>query len=477
LYGEGAHSLTIGDCDGDGFDEIVYGSAILDHDGVTVLRTGAGHGDALHLADMDPDREGLEIFMVHEETNSSYKWDATFRDARTGEILWGNAQSGHDIGRGLAANISSDFRGYEVWPNAYYNGSTRANKTFTCTGEIAIEGKVPSSNFSIYWDGDLLDELFDGGYDSSSGKSSPAITKRNNALSSNSATWNLYNYSNAQSCNSTKATPNLQADLFGDWREEIILHDGNTESDLLIFSTTIPTDYRVNTLMQDRQYRVAIAWQNVGYNQPPHLSYNLEEAFNTAGAITVNGGALNQVIYLGDEIQTIGFTVIRATGVKIEGLPEGMTYSFDPATLTGTISGTPNAEGEFTFTITTTGAEEDQNATITGTIKVRMNTSIELVAHYPFEKVGETTPNSILGEIATANGGNGEAVEGKRGNALSLNGSNRYVQEGYDLIDFGSNSFTIELWMNSTAADKNCYLLNKGVISPNNGSGNWYGIE
>ncbi len=480
LYGEGAHSLTIGDCDGDGFDEIVYGSAILDHDGVKVLRTGAGHGDALHLADMDPDREGLEIFMVHEEKKSPYKWDATFRDARTGEILWGNPQSAHDIGRGLAANISSKFRGYEVWPNAWYANSSdtsRANKTFTCTGEIAIDGKVPSSNFRIYWDGDLLDELFDGKYNSSAGKSYPIIEKRSENLNGTAASWVFSSYSNAGSTNGTKATPNLQADLFGDWREEIILHDQETESDLLIFSTTIPTDYRVNTLMQDRQYRVSIAWQNCGYNQPPHLSYNLEEAFNTVGAITVNGGALNQVIYLGDEIQTIGFTVIRATGVKIEGLPEGMTYSFDPATLSGSISGAPKAEGEYAFTITTTGAEEDQNATISGTIKVRLNTSIELVAHYPFEKVGETTPNSILGEIATANGGNGEAVEGKRGNALSLNGSNRYVQESYDLIDFGSNSFTIELWMNSTAVDKNCYLLNKGVISPNNGSGNWYGIE
>lgn len=465
-YGEGAHSLTVGDVDGDGKDEIVYGAACIDHDGSLLYRTGAGHGDALHLAQMIPDREGLQVFMPHEETGAAFKYDTEIRDAKTGEILHFEPQSGVDIGRGMAANISSKFRGYEYWSstnNVFNNG-------------VLVSTKRPACNFRIYWDGDLLDELFDGRYDSNSGACTPTISKRNENLTggSNLITFDKWT---ARSCNTTKATPCLQADLFGDWREELILWDGTNSTDLLVFSTSIPTDYRVNTLMQDRQYRVAIAWQNCAYNQPPHLSYNLEEAFNTAGAITVNGGALNQVIYLGDEIQTIGFTVIRATGVKIEGLPEGMTYSFDPATLTGTISGTPNAEGEFTFTITTTGAEEDQNATISGTIKVRLNTSIELVAHYPFEKVGETTPNSILGEIATANGGNGEAVEGKRGNALSLNGSNRYVQEGYDLIDFGSNSFSIELWMNSTAADKNCYLLNKGVISPNNGSGNWYGIE
>lgn len=474
LYGEGAHSLTIGDCDGDGFDEIVYGAAILDHDGVKVLRTGAGHGDALHMSDMDPNREGLEIFMVHEESKSPYKWDATFRDARTGEIIWGDTQSAHDIGRGVAANISSLTPGYEVFFKSYRNNKTDGkSSTFDCNGNLLKES-APTMNFRIYWDGDLLDEIFDarqGDY-----ASRPVITKRNNALTSSTTLADFSTYK-AWGTNGTKATPNLQADLFGDWREELILHDGSTESDLLIFSTTIPTDYRVNTLMQDRQYRVAIAWQNVGYNQPPHLSYNLEEAFNTQGAITINSGALNQVVYLGDEAQTIEFTVKRATGVEISGLPEGMTYSFDPATLTGTISGTPNAEGEFPFTITTTGAEDGQNATLTGTIKVRKNTSIELVAFYPFEIVGETTPNHINGEKATANGGNGEALEGKRGKALSLNGSNRYVQESYDLIDFGDKSFTIELWMNSTESGKNCYLLNKGVISPDLGSGNWYGIE
>lgn len=473
LYGEGAHSLTIGDCDGDGFDEIVFGAATLDHDGKTVWRTGAGHGDALHLGDFNPDHEGLEIFMVHEEQSSAYKYDATLRHAANSEMIWSAPQSGNDIGRGVIANISSLTPGYELFFK--HNGSQ--NSTFDCNGNLLKESS-PSMNFRIYWDGDLLDELFDGKYDSKNTfKSAPIVEKRNNNLSGSTTLMNFVNYSNAQSCNTTKATPNLQADLFGDWREEIILHDGNTESDLLIFSTTIPTEYRVNTLMQDRQYRVAIAWQNVGYNQPPHLSYNLEESFNTHGAITIGTGALNQVIYLGDEAQAIQFTVKRATGVEVTGLPEGMSCTFDPATLTGTITGTPAAEGEFTFTITTTGAEDDQNATMTGTIKVRKNTSIELVAFYPFETVGETTPNHINGEKATANGGNGEAIDGKRSKALSLNGSNRYVQESYSLIDFGDKSFTIELWMNSTAADKNCYLLNKGVISPDLGSGNWYGIE
>lgn len=454
-YGEGAHSLTIGDVDGDGFDEIVYGAASIDQDGTLLYRTGAGHGDALHLAQMLPDREGLQVFMPHEETSSSYKYDTEIRDAKTGEILFFEPQSGKDIGRGLAANISSKYRGYEYWSST--------NKVFNNGQQLSA--KRPSVNFRVYWDGDLLDELLDG----------TTVSKANDEITKINTLVNFNQYSNAASCNTTKATPNLQADLFGDWREEIILHDSSTESDLLIFTTTIPTDYKVPTLMQDRQYRVAVAWQNVAYNQPPHLSYNLEEAFNTHGALSIISGSLSQVIYAGDPIQPIQFKVIRATGAEIKGLPDGLNYEFDPATLIGTISGTPTSVGEYSFSIMTTGAAEDTNAMLEATINVRQNTSIELVAYYPFDKIGEDTPN-LIGGKAVSNGKTGEAVEGKKGMALKLDGTNRYVQDDYELIDFGDKSFTIELWMNSTS-DKNCYLLNKGVISPSNGSGNWYGIE
>lgn len=453
-YGEGAHSLTVGDVDGDGFDEIVYGAACIDHDGTCLYRTGAGHGDALHLTHMLPDREGLQVFMPHEETSNSYKYDTEIRDAKTGEIIFFEPQSGKDIGRGLAANVSAKYSGYEYWSST--------GKVFN-NGQQLTSAKRPSINFRVYWDGDLLDELLDG----------TKITKPNDALTSISTLVNFKQYGNAASCNSTKATPNLQADLFGDWREEVILHDESTESDLIIFTTTIPTDYRVNTLMQDRQYRVAVAWQNVAYNQPPHLSYNLEEAFNTNGAVSVTSGSLNQVIYAGDPIQPIEFKVVRATGVKIEGLPEGVSYTFDASTLTGSISGTPAAIGEYNFTITTTGAADDANTSVSGSIKVRQNTSVELIAYYPFDKAGETTPNHIRGE-AKAHGTPATTAEGRRGMALSLDGNNCYTQDGYDLIDFGDKPFTIEFWMNST--DDAAYILHKGAISSANG-GNWVGLE
>ena len=456
-YGEGAHSLTIGDVDGDGKDEIVYGAASIDHDGKLLYRTGAGHGDALHLTDMIPDRQGLEVFMPHEEKSSSYKWDTECRDARTGEIIYGEAQSGNDIGRGLAANVTSKYPGYETW--------SATNKIFN--NGVEIGSSRPSVNFRIYWDGDLLDELLDG----------TKITKPNSTMSSNSTLMNFSSYSSAASCNTTKATPNLQADLFGDWREEVILHDGSTESDLIIFTTTTPSDYKVPTLMQDRQYRVAIAWQNVAYNQPPHLSYNLEESFNTAGAVMVTAGNLNQVVDLGDAMTPIEFNVIRATGATVTGLPEGVEMTFDAATLTGKISGTPAAEGEFTFTITTTGAEEDNNGYSEGVIKVRRNTNLNLIAQFEFEKAGETTVNNIHG-AATVAGNDAAIVEGKKGNAISLGGNSYMTQEGYDALDFKSKDFTIEMWLKS--ADDGAYILQKGTMKndPAAGTtGNWVGLE
>lgn len=472
-YGEGAHSLTVGDVDGDGCDEIVYGSACIDHDGSLLYRTGAGHGDALHLGDFDPDREGLEVFMVHEEKSKTYKYDSEFRDAKTGEIIWCTAQSGNDIGRGLVGNISPNWRGYEIWPGSYFENGTKLDATFDCKGNLLVN-KRASTNFRIYWDGDLLDELFDGRYNSTSKTSAPEITKRNAALTSNANTWTFNKYDNAQSCNTTKATPNLIADILGDWREELILWDGNTSSDLLIFTTGIETKYKVPCLMQDHNYRMAIAWQNVAYNQPPHLGYYLEDAFSTDAKIKNISGATTQTIELGDEIEKIVYEYDKATGATVTGLPDGVTASVNTTDNTVTISGTPAATGAYKYVVTTTGGET--TATAEGTINVRDKVVLTPLACFPFDEVGSSTTNTVYGQ-ATATG-NPVAAEGKKNGALSLDGTAYYTQEAYDKLQLGTKDFTIEMWFKST--DDAAYLLHKGSMAANTttgATGKWFGIE
>lgn len=262
--GQGNHNLSIGDVDGDGKDEIMYGAAAIDDDGRGLFSTGWGHGDALHMTDMDPDRPGMEVFQPHESPSSYGPNAAEFRDARTGALIWGVQASG-DIGRGLALDVDPRYRGYEMWASGGTGGMYTAQQSTpnVTLGPRAIQiasGK-PSINFGVWWDGDLLRELLDG----------TTISKWNWLTGTTSS---LLSDTGIASNNSTKATPNLSADLLGDWREEVIWRETASPA-LRIYLSTIPTSHRFFTLMHDRQYREAIAWQNTGYNQPPHPSFFL----------------------------------------------------------------------------------------------------------------------------------------------------------------------------------------------------------
>ena len=290
-YAQGAHSLAVGDVDGDGRDEITYGSAAINPDGTLLYSTGLGHGDAQHLADLDPDRPGLEYYMVHEE----YPYGSDLRDARTGEILFRTLDK-EDTGRGVAADIDSRHRGYEYWcsdapvvrdikgkpVSAESSLSSQKNHEadhFRSNEKTSFRAvsRMPAMNFRIYWDGDLQDEILANGR---SPHFPPYLQKWNGSEAVALPLSNgkqLYEMGNSVSCNWSKATPNLQADLFGDWREEVIYWDKSDASHLNIFTTNFPTEYRVPTLMHDHIYRMGVAWQNVGYNQPPHLGYYLPD--------------------------------------------------------------------------------------------------------------------------------------------------------------------------------------------------------
>ncbi len=255
--GQGNHNLSISDVDGDGKDEIIFGAMTIDDDGKGLYTTKLGHGDALHVGDLDPDRPGLEVFDIQERFADA---GANFRDAKTAEVLWKKASvsagyDGEGPGRGLALNVDPRYRGSECWvAGAGITGmfDVKGNK---------IANNTPSVNFGIFWDGDLQSELLN----------STAIDKWDYLNAKTIRLLNTRDF-NCVSNNSTKSTPALSADLFGDWREEVIYRTADNQ-ELRIFTTTIPTTHRLYTFMHDPQYRLSIAWQNVGYNQPPHTSF------------------------------------------------------------------------------------------------------------------------------------------------------------------------------------------------------------
>jgi hypothetical protein len=253
---QGNHQMAIGDVDGDGKDEVINGSSAIDDDGTRLWSNRNGHGDALHMTDMDPDRPGLEIWQCQESPSEYTPYGLRLNDAQTGETIFG-VPSGGDVGRALAADIDSTHKGYEIWGSA-------GEGLYSVKGEL-ISTNRPSYNHAIWWDGDLSRELLDGNV---MDKWRPAPVNSMGRL------FTIYQAAPVTGNNDTKKNPCLTADLFGDWREEMILrYSDNTK--LVIFTTNIPTQHRIYTLMHDPQYRTAVAWQNSGYNQPPHPSFYL----------------------------------------------------------------------------------------------------------------------------------------------------------------------------------------------------------
>ncbi len=264
--GQGNHQLSVADVDGDGRDEIVFGAAMIDDNGKGLYSTGWGHGDALHVGDFTPDNPGIEVVTIQERFDQQ---GLSLRDAATGRPLFllpsvkaatEGGDRGEGPGRGNAMNIDPRYPGAELWA-----AGASVDGLYSAKGEVIL-AKRPRGfpcNFGLWWDGDLLRELLD----------------QNRILKWNWTTETvepLLVAHGSTSNNSTKATPAVSADLWGDWREEVIWRSRDN-SELRIYTTTIPTPHRLVTLMHDRQYRCAIAWQNTAYNQPPHPSFALDE--------------------------------------------------------------------------------------------------------------------------------------------------------------------------------------------------------
>jgi hypothetical protein len=239
--GQGAHSLSVADLNGDGNQDIVYGAMAIGSNGQPLWNTRFGHGDALHVTDHVPSRAGQEVFMVHEASNQP----SSHLNGSNGQIMFQTSPSG-DNGRGVGANVLGSNPGSEYW-------SSNVGGLLNASGQN-IGSKPGSINFLSWWDGDGERELLDG----------TQIT--------NYPSGTVLSGSGVASNNGTKSTPGLSADLFGDWREEVIWRTSDSSA-LRIYSTPHQTNLRIATLMHDVQYRTAIAWQNTAYNQPPHPSF------------------------------------------------------------------------------------------------------------------------------------------------------------------------------------------------------------
>lgn len=270
LAGQGAHSLSIADVDGDGCQEIIYGAATIDHNGTILYSSRAvlpaesaapgkiaklGHGDALHVANIDPDRPGLEIFMVHEGgVRGPYGY--TLRDAATGEVLFGGFAT-DDVGRGMIGQVDPGYRGLQTWSSEdCLNRDTFG--LMTAKGQ-QIDKQAPGTNMSIKWSADMTIQIVSGTFDQ------PVMIDD----------WNrgtLLTAEGTSSNNGTKGNPCLVADIFGDWREELLVRTADSSAIRIYISTEV-TDRKLYTLMHDVQYRTGVAWQNTVYNQPCYPSF------------------------------------------------------------------------------------------------------------------------------------------------------------------------------------------------------------
>lgn len=248
--GQGYHNYSIADVDWDGRDEVVFGSMVIDDNGKGLSTTGFGHGDAHHVGDLNPYKHGQEIFACNEDEQGY-----NYRDATTSTTYKAILKVGSDIGRCMMDNFS------DQWPGSIGTAygdpiSSVTNEPVSGMGSTGI-----NSNFRIFWDGDLLSETFNY----ANGKNTAGIIAKYGSWSA------IYTCQGSLTNNDTKGTPCYQGDLFGDWREEIIMR--TADNNIRIYSTPTPTSYRMATLWSDHQYRNAMVWQMCGYNQPPHVSY------------------------------------------------------------------------------------------------------------------------------------------------------------------------------------------------------------
>ncbi len=262
LAGQGNHSLSTADIDGDGFQEIIYGAAVIDHDGSLKYSSFGklpdkreaklGHGDAIHVAKIDPDRPGYEIFHVFEGGEEA-PYGYALCDAETGEVLWGKYVP-RDLGRCMVGSFIPDVRGLQCF----------VNEVFDCKGrKLCIP--APGTNQSVRFAADLSTQFIDG---------ADYVNGAHDGIVGDPVRGVLLVPKDVRTNNGTKGNPCLVADILGDFREEILYRRSDDNAIRIYFADEV-TKHKLYTLMHDTMYRTGVAWQNNCYNQPCYTKFYL----------------------------------------------------------------------------------------------------------------------------------------------------------------------------------------------------------
>lgn len=269
-----SHCFRVADLDGDGKDEILYGSAAIDDDGSELWCNGNGHGDILHVGKFIKDRSGLQIVASFEEAKDyegqGNGYACQVINARDGSMITGHGRNlpvdASDVGRCIVADVDPDSPDFEYW-------SSTQEGMFSCNGTGLVSTTYPTGigsgvmyNVAIYWSGQSTREMLDRGCIVSY-KANPDVNKSNkNRL----IAFDLYGSN--QGNHASKYNPCYYGDFLGDYREEVILGSSDYKS-IYIFSTNHPTTHRLPHLMTDHNYDMSQAMQNMGYNQGTNLGY------------------------------------------------------------------------------------------------------------------------------------------------------------------------------------------------------------
>ena len=408
--GSGYHNFIVGDVDGDGRDEIMYGSMGVDEYGKGMYSTGFGHGDAQHLADINPDIKGLEHFACLEGANGSTIPGLSLRNATTGSIQWKLNASG-DIGRCMVADIDENHKGYEMW-GSEGTGIYSSTGELISTAQPTTAGGGATYNFGVWWDGDVMRELLDR----------TVITKWNASKQTTERVATLYNITGIVANNSTKSNPSLMADIMGDWREEII-YPSSDNSSLVVFVTPFSTSQKMYILMHDPNYRTAISWQQNSYNQPPNLGFYFGVGMSAPpvpNITMVEPTSVSLTAPADKGSSRIGETVaLTANAHAIQGTASVIFYATEKATMTmsalGTdavspyaVSWTPSKEGTYYLVAKVTDglgktiASNIVTYTVTASVPMRFVYEYDNSGDMSWEHVASWTPSRLPTSTDTA---------------------------------------------------------------------------